>query len=50
MLSNEEFVIALRLQINVDSDQNTAASNKTTENVWMVDRDRLFCHIYSIIF
>jgi len=37
-------------QINVDTDQNAAAIDKTSDDNRLVDRDRLFNHICSMIF
>jgi len=39
----------MRVQINVDRDQTSAASNKTTEHVGIVDRDCLFSHTCCMI-
>jgi hypothetical protein len=41
MLSNEEFMIVLRRQINSDVDQRATAIDGTT------DRDRLFGHLWA---
>jgi hypothetical protein len=49
ILPNEEPVIDLSVQINVDRDQNSAASNKTTKHVGIVEHDRLFSHTCCVI-
>ena len=41
---------SLKWQINIDSDQNVAAIDKTSDDDRLLDGDRLFSHICSMIF
>jgi len=50
MLSNGEFVVALRRQINIDRNQNAAAIDKISEHDRLVERDRLFSQHCSMMF